>query len=102
MKGTITTTGRSTATRYHLPEPKAVPTPTSTSTAADTRWERALELVARDGRVTRQTLAERCGTSERTATRVLADMADHGLLRREGATGRWCAYIRPPPGETTP
>lgn len=59
-------------------------------------WEAALAVLARDGRVTRQTLAER------TATRLLAEMAERGLLHREGATGRWCAYVRPPQGETKP
>ncbi len=100
-KGAITMTGRSTGTRYHLPAPKVAEPPARPS-ADDARWEAALAVLARDGRVTRQSLAERSGTSERTATRLLAEMAARGLLHREGATGRWCAYVRPPQGETQP
>ncbi len=58
-------------------------------------WRAANELLDEDGRVTRQTLARRAGLSERHATRIIGELAAAGVLQREGAAGRWCAYVRP-------
>ncbi len=95
-RGVLARTGQSVGTRYRLATPAAFEAPAPT---IDARWQVALELLDRDGRVTRQALAARAGIAERSATRVLAEMAEAGLLRREGATGRWCAYARSHAGE---
>jgi transcriptional regulator with GAF, ATPase, and Fis domain len=87
-----------------VPPPGTVPpeAPASEPTRASSAlslshpaWKAANELLDEDGRVTRQSLARRAGLSERHATRIIGELASAGVLQREGAAGRWCAYVRP-------
>jgi transcriptional regulator with GAF, ATPase, and Fis domain len=79
------------------PEGLASEPPRASSALASSHpaWKAANELLDEDGRVTRQTLARRAGLSERHATRIIGELAAAGVLQREGAAGRWCAYVRP-------
>ena len=69
--------------------------PSSALSPSHPAWRAALELLDEEARVTRQTLARRAGLSERHATRIIGELTAAGVLQREGAAGRWCAYVRP-------
>lgn len=84
--GDLATTGEGKATRYVVPWG-----PTSTG---DEREAVALALVERDGRVTRQGLAEAVGLSARTAGRVLAELVAKGVLVPDGRKGKAGGYVR--------
>ena len=53
-----------------------------------------MALVERDGRVTRQGLAEAAGLSARTAGRVLAELVAKGVLVPDGRKGKAGGYVQ--------
>ncbi len=90
--------GTETPAPVTVPPEALASEPTRTSSAlspSHPAWKAANELLDEDGRVTRQSLARRAGLSERHATRIIGELAAAGVLQREGAAGRWCAYVRP-------
>ncbi|TVQ88953.1 MAG: AAA family ATPase [Deltaproteobacteria bacterium] len=85
--GDLATTGEGKATRYRVPV-------VGSEDADDAREAAALAVVERDGRVTRQVLAEAAGVSTRTAGRVLADLVARGVLEHDGRRGNSAGYVR--------
>jgi predicted HTH transcriptional regulator len=53
-----------------------------------------MELLERDGRVTRRSLVEAGELPARTSGRVLAGMVERGLLVPDGRQGRSKGYVR--------
>lgn len=84
--GDLATTGEGKATRYRLPVVGEI-------RMEDTREAAVLALVERDGRVTRQGLAEAAGLSVRTAGRVLAELVAKGVLVPDGRRGNARGYV---------
>ncbi len=84
--GDLATTGEGKATRYVVPAAAAP--------GGDERESAVIALVERDGRVTRQGLAEAEGLSARTAGRVLADLVAKGVLVPDGRKGKAGGYVR--------
>ena len=99
-QGRIVREGRGAATTYRLAGQHG-------ANGVDPRWERALDIARREGRVTRTALAAAAGVSERTATRVLGAMVDARVLVDGGGRGRASGYVidglktnpEPPSGE---
>ena len=84
--GDLVARGTGKATRYHRP--------TAAEACLDPRERTALALLEREGRVTRQGLAEATGVSTRTAGRVLAGMVASGMLVPDGRKGNAGGYVR--------
>lgn len=84
-RGVVEATGLTKGRRYRLAAVE------SASEAMDPRWEQVLALARREGRVTRQAAVELLGVPERTAGRVLADLAGAGALVASGK-GRNACY----------
>ncbi len=84
--GDLATSGQGKATRYQVAvrEPEA---------CADPRQRAALELVAREGRLTRAGFADAAGLPLRTAGRVLAALVEAGLLAPDGRKGNGGGYV---------
>ncbi len=85
--GELARTGRGKATRYCIP-------PEAKGPALDPREAVVMELLERDGRVTRRSLVEAGELPARTAGRVLAGMVERGLLVPDGRQGRSKGYVR--------
>lgn len=79
--GEIVAAGRGKATRYRRPS------------ATDPRERAALDIAARDGRVTRTTLARHLALPTRTAGRVLERLVAHERLVADGRRGKAAGYI---------
>ncbi len=96
--GDLVVAGRGKATRYRRPTDEDVP--------LDGRVRAALVIARRDGRVTRQALADEAGLATRTAGRVLADLVRDGRLAPDGRRGNGAGYVcvgspvGPDPGPT--
>ncbi len=87
-EGALVRTGRARSTRYRLALPGSV--------ALDERETIALDLVDRQGRVTRQELVVAASLAARTAGRVLSGLVERGLLVPDGRRGKSAGYQRPP------
>ena len=85
--GKIVATGATKGRRYAL----NVATPAASAPASDPRWEAVLRIVATEGRANRQRVVDALAISERTAGRLLAAMAERGLLTAGGG-GRSKGY----------
>jgi hypothetical protein len=88
VAGDLATTGEGKATRYALPRVDDRP-------ANDAREAAALALLARDGRITRQGLADAAELSTRTAGRVLAELVARGAIVPDGRKGKAGGYVVP-------
>jgi transcriptional regulator with GAF, ATPase, and Fis domain len=86
--GRIEAVGATRGRRYRLAAREAEAVPVA---AEDPRWGQVLEIVRREGKVTRQRVVELLGVSESTAGRVLGEMAGGRALRLLGS-GRGAAY----------
>jgi DNA-binding IclR family transcriptional regulator len=60
---------------------------------ADPRHRAALDLLARDGRLTRAAFAADAGVPLRTAGRVLAALVEAGVLVPDGRKGNSGGYV---------
>ena len=87
-RGMILRVGRGPATRYRAMVPVSDAPP-----GWDSRWSVAMDIVRREGRVTRSQLAVGLTVSERTATRVLTAMVDAGVLVHDGKRGKARGYL---------
>jgi len=88
VAGDLATTGEGKATRYALPRVDDRP-------ANDAREAAALALLAREGRITRQGLADAAELSTRTAGRVLAELVAKGAIVPDGRKGKAGGYVVP-------
>lgn len=86
--GKIEAGGSTKGRKYRLAGPKVAAPPAG---AEDPRWAKVLEIARREGKVTRARVVEVLGVSESTAGRVLAGMAEGGVIRPHGL-GRSLAY----------
>ncbi|MBN2191184.1 MAG: sigma 54-interacting transcriptional regulator [Polyangiaceae bacterium] len=84
--GDLVAHGAGKATRYHRPS--------EAEACQDPRERTAMGILDREGRVSRQALAEVAGISARTAGRVLAGMVAAGLLVPDGRRGNAAGYVR--------
>lgn len=84
--GDLATSGQGRATRYQVavraPEP-----------CADPRQRAALDILARNGRLTRAAFATDAGVPLRTAGRVLAALVEAGVLVPDGRKGNSGGYV---------
>jgi DNA-binding NtrC family response regulator len=85
--GELVAIGQGKATRYRRPVPGELP--------LDERCRMALAIAQRDGRITRMTLSDRSGLPPRTASRVLAQLLECGLLVPDGRQGSSAGYMLP-------
>ncbi len=79
-EGRLVRLGQGRATRYAVGD------------GLDERERVALELAAREGRVTRRALAQASGLSARTAGRVLHGLVEAGRLKQDAGQGRSSGY----------
>lgn len=84
--GDLATSGQGKATRYQV----AVRVPEA---SADPRHRAALDLLAREGRLTRAAFAADAGVPLRTAGRVLAALVETGVLVPDGRKGNSGGYV---------
>jgi DNA-binding NtrC family response regulator len=82
--GDVEVVGEGRTTRYRLPEVAA---------PVDDRAAIALDIVRREGRVTRQALVEAARVPDRTASRVLGELVAAGALLPDGRKGRAGGYV---------
>lgn len=84
--GDLAISGQGKATRYQV----AVRVPEA---CADPRHRAALDLLAREGRLTRAAFAADAGVPLRTAGRVLAALVETGVLVPDGRKGNGGGYV---------
>ena len=86
--GKVEAAGETKGRRYRVVSAKGP------ANAVDPRWEQVLALARREGTVTRRRVVEVLGVPERTAGRLLAAMAEAGVLAQHGS-GRALGYSLP-------
>ena len=86
--GKVEPVGETKGRRYRAVSAKG------TMNTVDPRWEQVLALARREGTVTRRRVVEVLGVPERTAGRLLAAMAEAGVLAQHGS-GRALGYSLP-------
>jgi hypothetical protein len=84
--GDVEVVGEGRTTRYRLPE---------IASLGDDRAAIALDIVRREGRVTRQALVEAARVPDRTASRVLGELVAAGALLPDGRKGRAGGDVAP-------